>query len=160
MSTLLDEAFQPTPVADEADNARRAVSVDNGDLRSELTRLPSDLAHYGFELARAQRRWLLAKINLKEVESAVGLEVRETLLDLGEKVTEKTVEAKVQVSAAVRAANAQLIEAEFERDQLRAVTDSLRAKRENLTSLVMLAKAEMGGYAWSGAADGEEAPRG
>lgn len=148
MDSRLDEAFQPTEVEDPVEHVRGAVTINGADLRSELERLPADLAHYSFRHARAHRRWLLAKINVKEVEAATALEVREALEGLGNKVTEALVLAKMQTDPAVRQAHAELIEAEFEREQLRALCNAMLAKRENLTSLVLLARAEMGGASW------------
>lgn len=148
MQSKLDEIYQPSPIADPTEHIRSAININGADLRSELERLPSDLAHYGFELARAHRRWLTAKINTKEVEAATWLEVREDLEGLGEKVTEARVNARTQTDSAVREAHAELVSAEYDREQLRAVCNALLAKRENLTSLVLLARAEMGGASW------------
>lgn len=140
-----DDVFQPTPIEDQVTHVRNAVHINGGDLRQELEKLPSDLAHYGFEFARAHRRWLAAKLMLEEVRSSVYLESRETLLDLGGKVTEAVIDAHVASHVRVRDSRGELVEAEYEREQLRAICDSLRAKRENLQSLVMLARAEMAG---------------
>lgn len=148
MQSRLDDAFEVHEVEDPVDHVRSAVTINGADLRSELERLPADLAHYGFRYAKAHRRWLLAKINTKEVEASTWLEVREDLEGLGEKITEARVQARTQVDKAVTAAHAEFIEAEFEKEQLRAVCNALLAKRENLTSLVMLARAEMGGASW------------
>lgn len=140
-----DEVFQPTPIEDVAAHVRNAVHINGGDLRQELERLPGDLAHYGFAFASAHRRMLAAKLTVEEVRASVYLICRETLMDLGSKVTEAVVESHVVQDPKVRDARAELVEAEYEREQLRAVCDSLRAKRENLQSLVMLARAEMAG---------------
>lgn len=146
--SVLDELFKPTEITDPMEHVRGAVTINGGDLRSELERLPSDLAHYGFRLARAHRRWLLAKIHVKEVEASTWLEVREDLENLGEKVTEARVSSRMQIEDGVKEAHAELIEAEFEREQVRAICNALIAKRENMTSLVLLARAEMGGASW------------
>jgi hypothetical protein len=159
----LDEAFQPTPIEDPVAHMRGAVNINGGDLRSELERLPSDLAHYGFELARSHRKWITAKISAKEIEASVWLTVREELEALGEKVTEARVQSRTITDSAVRAAHAELISYEFEREQLRAIHTALLAKRESLTSLVMLARAEMGGASWrdpSSDSDADKDPRG
>lgn len=145
MESRLDELYQPTEVADPGQHLTDAININGADLRSELEHSPADIAHYSFKMARAHRRWLKAKINVKEVEAATLLQVREDLEGLGEKVTEGKVEARMRVAPAVREANAEFIEAEFEREQLRAVCTALIAKRDNLQSLVMLAKAEMSG---------------
>lgn len=145
MESRLDEAFQPHPIGDVVEHVRSAVTINGGDLRHELERLPSDLAHYGFGFARAHRRMLAAKIRVTEVEQAEYLSIRENAEALGEKITEATIAAKVTARSTVKEARAEYVEAEYERECLRATTDALRAKRENLMSLVMLAKAEMGG---------------
>lgn len=143
--STLDDLYQPTEIADPEEHLRSAIHINGGDLRSELERLPSDLAHYGFSFAAAHRRMLSAKMNHEEVKAAVRLEVRETRTDLGQKVTEDTVEAETICDGRVHGARVSLIEAEYDRERLRAVVDALRAKRENLTSLVLLARAELAG---------------
>ncbi len=69
--------------------------------------------------------------------------VREDLEALGEKITEAKVEAKTLALKVIRDAKAALVEAEYEREAMRAVCDALRAKRENLQSLVFLSRAEL-----------------
>jgi hypothetical protein len=140
-----DEVFQPTPIEDVSAHVRNAVHINGGDLRQELERLPGDLAHYGFSFASAHRRMLAGKLAVEEVRAAVYLLCREALTDLGSKVTEAMIESHVVQDARVREARGELVEAEYEREQLRAICDSLRAKRENLQSLVLLARAEMAG---------------
>jgi len=141
----LDDAFQVTPIEDAAEHVRDSVHINGADLRTELERIPADLAHYGFEFARAHRRMLSTKLHADEVKAAVYLEQRETLLDLGSKVTESAIDAHVVTDHRMQAARATLVEAEFDREQMRAVVEALRAKRESLTSLVLLARAEMAG---------------
>jgi hypothetical protein len=144
----LDEAFaDPMPIEDPIAHVRNAVQINGADLRIELERLPADLAYYGFQYAGAARRVLAGKMHLEEVSAVVYLDVRETLEDLSTKgrVTESTIDATVLKDERVREARAEMVEAEFEREQLRAVCDALRAKRENLTSLVLLARAELAG---------------
>lgn len=148
MQSRLDEVFEASPIEDPVAHIRGAININGADLRSELERLPADLAHYSFSLAKAHRRWLAAKVNLKEVEAQTWLEVREDLENLGEKVTEARVAARTQVDKAVREAHSEVVAAEYERESLRAVCNALIAKRENLTSLVLLARAEMGGASW------------
>lgn len=141
----LDDAFNPTPIDDPQEHVRGAVHINGADLRSELERLPSDLAHYGFRFAAAHRAWIAAKMRLEEVHAEAYLVVRETLIDLGHKVTETMLDAKVLEDEGVKEARAAVVESEFEREQMRAVCDALRAKRENLTSLALLARAELAG---------------
>jgi hypothetical protein len=145
MRSKLDEVFSATPIENPQEHVRSAIHINGGDLRAELERLPSDIAHYGFEFAKAHRAWIAAKMTVEEVRSAHSLLVREDLEALGEKITEAKVEAKVLALSIVRDAKAVLIETEYEREAMRAVCDALRAKRENLQSLVYLARAEMVG---------------
>lgn len=145
MKSRLDEVFSATPIENPQEHVRSAIHINGGDLRSELERLPADIAHYGFEFAKSHRTWIAAKMVAEEVRSAHSLLVREDLEALGEKITEAKVEAKVIALQVVRDAKAALIEAEYEREAMRAVCDALRAKRENLQSLVYLARAEMAG---------------
>jgi hypothetical protein len=141
----LDEAFPTHDIDDPIVHARDAVHINGGDLRAALERLPSDLAHYGFEFARAHRRFLAAKLKLDEIKSSMYLECRESLESLGSKVTEALIEASVSKLRPVREARAELVEAEFQREQSRGMVEALRAKREAMTSLALLARAEMAG---------------
>ena len=141
----LDEAFTPHEIEDAVGHVRDSVHINGADLKHELERVPSDLAHYGFEFARSHRKWIAAKMHVEEVKAMVYLHHRETLLDLGEKVTEAVIDAHVTRDDRYSSARASLIESEYEREQLRAVVDGLRAKRESLTSLVSLARAELAG---------------
>jgi multidrug resistance efflux pump len=141
----LDDAFKASDIEDHVQHVRDSVHINGGDLRHELERLPADLAHYGFQFAAAHRKMLAAKMALEDVRSAEYLMIRETMTDLGHKVTEALLDAKILESSSVQDARANLLEAEHEREQLRAVCDALRAKRENLVSLVNLARAELAG---------------
>ena len=141
----LDDVYVPTAIEDAVSHVRDAIHINGGDLRRELEKLPSDLAHYGFAFAKAHRRMIAAKLTVEELRASVYLQAREALTDLGTKFTEAVLDAHVTGNSGVRESRAELVEAEYEREQLRAVCDSLRAKRENLVSLVMLARAEMAG---------------
>ena len=145
MRSKLDEVFQATPIEDPQAHVRAAININGGDLRTELERLPADIAHYGFEFAKAHRTWIAAKMTSEEVRAAHALLVREDMEALGEKATEGKIDSKVTGLKPVHDARAALIEAEYEREAMRAVCDALRAKRENLQSLVHLARAEMAG---------------
>jgi len=145
MKSKLDEVFQSEPIEDPQAHVRAAIHINGGDLRTELERLPADIAHYGFEFAKAHRAWISAKMASEEIKAAHGLLVREDMEALGEKTTEAKIDAKVTALRIVHDARAALIEAEYEREAMRAICDALRAKRENLQSLVHLARAEMAG---------------
>ena len=147
MESALDSVYTPTPVEDPPAHARAAVAIDEGNLRDEIVRLPSDLAYYGHQFALASREQIAAKLSLAEVESMVYLEVRETLEDLsdkGKKPTEATISSRVDTDHRVRDARALMIAAEFNVAQVRAHVDAVRAKREMLIALGQLARAEMG----------------
>jgi len=145
----LEEAFPTHDIEDIGENARDAVTINGADLRSALERLPVDLAHYGFEFARAHRRWIAAKMTYDEARAVSYISVRADLENLGHKVTEAIVDAGVTKDPRVQTARAEHIEAEFLREQMRAMVEALRAKREALTSLSLMARAELsatGGY--------------
>jgi hypothetical protein len=147
MQSALDNVYQPSPVENPPQHARAAVHIDEADLRSEMIRIPADLAYYGHQLAVAHRRVTEAKLELESVEGFVYLEVREMLEDLADSKkgpTEATIKAKTAADVRIRNARAQMIEAEFEMGQVRAHVDAVRAKREMLVSLSALARAEMG----------------
>jgi hypothetical protein len=145
MRSRLDDAFPSTPVEDAVEHVQEATKINGGDLRSELERLPSQIAHYGVQYARAYKAQIATKAALVEIEQSMYLSARESAESLGEKVTEATLAAKVGRLSVVREAKAAAIEAEYEREAMRAVCDSLRAKREALNALVQLARAEMSG---------------
>jgi len=145
--SALDDVFQPTPVDDPVDHARGAVAIDDGNLRDEMVRFPSDLAYYGHRFAVSSRDAARAKVYLAEVESMVYLECRELLEDLaekGKKPTEATISSKVDADLRVRNARAAMIDAEFGSAQSKAHLDAVRSKRDMLVALAQLARAEMG----------------
>jgi hypothetical protein len=145
MQSRLDDAFPVSLPEDAAAHARDATNINGGDLRSELEKLPGIIAHYGVQYARAYRAQITTKSALTEIEQSNYLSLRESSEALGEKVTEATLAAKVGKLVSVRAAKAAAIEADYEREAMRAICDALRAKREALNALVQLARAEMGG---------------
>lgn len=140
-----DDAFQPTPIEDATEHVRSSVHINGGDLKSELERLPADLAHYGFEFSRAHRAYLAAKMTMDEVLAARYLFIREDLELTEKKVTEAMIDKRVDQDKQVLAAKAAVIEAEFEREQMLSISKALQAKREALTSLALLARAELAG---------------
>jgi anthranilate phosphoribosyltransferase len=89
---------------------------------------------------------LAAKLKHDEVRASAYLRYRENLEMMnGKRPTETEVDSNVVTDQQVREAKSEIVESEFEREKIRAVVDALRAKRENLTSLVLLARAELAG---------------
>jgi hypothetical protein len=111
--SAFDDAFNITGIDDPIEHVREAVHINGGQLREALERLPGDLAHYGFRFAAAHRKMLSAKMRLDEHKGLAYLECRETLEDLGRKITEAGLEAMIVATPHVREARADLIEAEF-----------------------------------------------
>ncbi len=143
----LDSVFTPAAIGDPHQHALDAVAIDEGNLRTEMVRLPSDLAHYGHRFALANKAMVSSKMNFEEISAMVYLETRETLEDLsdkGKKPTEATIDARCKTDHRVRDARALMIEAEFEREQVKSHVDAVRAKRDMLIALGALARAEMG----------------
>lgn len=144
-----DDAYVPSPDQDADAVLDEVTKIHGGDLRGDLERVSSDVGVHGRRYARAVRNLLLCKARVVEVEEAAYLSIRNDADALGEKATEATIRARLGALSHVREARADLVEAEFAREVARSTCDALRAKREALTSLVQLAKAEMGGMGGS-----------
>src|SRR5690348_13040933 len=74
---------------------REAVRIDETRISDEFVRLPSDLAFFGAEYARASKAFAMAKVGLSRVEALLMKEYRTTLSMRG-RVTESQVEAAVR----------------------------------------------------------------
>lgn len=138
--------YQPSaPPADPDEYLRSSVEVDGSNIREEYMRVSADVAFWSNQFAHAHRRMLLAKILLERASAGAYLVERETAEDMGKKVTEAMIDARVRSDPDVQRAEAELVEAEFERERLKGVTEAIRAKRDMLVSLGATMRAEMQG---------------
>ena len=132
------------------DYLAQVVSIEPTALDEEFTRLPSDLAYYNQLFANAQRRYMLAKMDVERVEARLTIEVRETLAMAAGSSRGPTVDAvKAEVASRKDYQDAHLaeIDAEIEAGRLKGVLEALRTKRDMLIQLGANVRAEMAGDA-------------
>lgn len=141
----LDAAFPTSAPPDDLDTYEaQSIHIDEDNIRSEFTRVSSDVAFWGKRFARAHRAWLAAKRSRDEVRAMVYLEMRETLESLeSKKPTEATINARVETDQRVREAEAHVIECEYERETAKSTCNAVIAKRDMLISLGAVIRSEM-----------------
>lgn len=112
--------------------------IDDRDLRGEYSRMSVALLEWLQVLADVTDRKTGAKILLTRTKKAVELNFRQT-----SKVTDKAVEAEVEVNQMVIDCIDELQRAEYVEDRVKAVVESLRAKKSMLMCLGGLARTEL-----------------
>lgn len=121
-----------------------AVKIEPLLLEEEFTRLPSDLAYWNAQFARANERHLRAKHEQDRGYARLMLLKREELIDRGEKLTEALVKATVESSDEWNDIRVSAIEAEVERERLKGLIVALMVKKDALVSIGAQMRAEMG----------------
>lgn len=120
-----------------------SVQVYPESLQEEFVRVPADLAYWNARYAEAVRAYQLSKIDLSRTESALRIEVRESLMAGGAKVTESMIEAAVVGDDRFHDCRLREVEAEVEKIRLYGVIDAVRTKRDMLISIGAQVRAEM-----------------
>jgi hypothetical protein len=124
---------------------RDCVQIEPLALEEEFIRMPADLAYWTQRYAEAQRKCMLAKLDLDETDARLTLMHRERMLAVGDKATEKIVDSAVTSDPAMHAARAAFIEAEYEKNKLNGTVDAIRTKKDMLVSLGAHIRAELQG---------------
>lgn len=112
--------------------------INDNDLRGEYSRMSVAILEWLRVLADAADAKTGAKILLVRTKKAVELSVRSQ-----SKVTDKTAEAEVEVNQMVIDCIDDLQRAEYVEDRVKAVVESLRAKKSMLMCLGGLARTEL-----------------
>lgn len=135
--------YKPSaPPTDPDGYLRSCVEVDATDMRAEYSRVSSDLAFWSAQYAKAYSRFVQGKILLDRARASAYLVERETCEEMGKKATEASIDARVRLDSQVQDAEAELIEADYERERLRGVVDAIRAKKDMLVSIGATVRAE------------------
>lgn len=111
------------------------MEVDPNDLTNEFASQAALYAHYATLLADADEVLSNADISKDEEYSTADLEWRLEMAEAGEKVTEGKITALVRSDETVVKAMAALVEAQHNRDTLRAVVRALEMRADMLVSL-------------------------
>lgn len=119
------------------------VNLDDSDLDREFRRVSADLAYWNHRYADALRAALLGKYNVDRTKGRLALEIRAEAEDLGMKVTDKTVDAKVASHDDLHAVYIKYVDAEAEKVKLRGVCEAIAAKKDVLQSLGAKLRVEM-----------------
>lgn len=120
---------------------REVVSIEPMLLQEEFVRMPSDLARYNHLYAQALRVHLLAKREVDRAWARAYLEEREQ----GEKQSEATLKAKVEISDEYQQARYHAVLAEVKLKEIGGVCEALRTKKDALISIGAHIRAELGG---------------
>lgn len=124
---------------------KECVAIEPLAIQEEYVRIPSDLAYWNAQYAKAQREALVAKVNLDVLERELYAVIRGELEAGGARVTEKTIDAGIGRSEAWVEAKHHLAESEAEKAKLYGYLDAVRTKREMLISLGAHLRIEMQG---------------
>lgn len=126
----------------DADYARSCVTLENTNLQGEFVKYTGDLAFWGAKVASAKQEESLAKLARDVTSADLDSAAREALAG-DKKPTEGAVASWVSRHPSMQEAEKVLIVATFALDQVKAVYDALRAKRDMLVGLGAQQRAEM-----------------
>ena len=120
---------------------QEVTSIDPLLIEEHFSRLPGDLARYNELYAQALRKHLRAKRTLDKEWARIYLETREG----GEKMSEATLKARVEIDDDYQAARMAAIEAEVDKARIGGIVEAIRAKKDALISIGAGIRAEMSG---------------
>jgi len=117
------------------------VCIDPDNLNAEYERVPADMAYWSRQHANAEHEYLAAKANIKRAEGSAYERAMQALNDdydagaLPKKPTEKMVDARASLDAAVEDAYDRLAKAARWRKEVEGYVEAISAKRDMLVSL-------------------------
>lgn len=120
-----------------------AVSVNRDDLNSEFVRLSADLAYWGEQLAEAEHEYSMAKLASEKLTAEAFVRYKEHLQSTQGRTTDSSVNAMVTKDHRIVASKTNLLTKTHERNRLKSVVESIRAKKEMIISLGAQMRAEM-----------------
>lgn len=115
-------------------------------ISEEFVRIAPDIAYWSSHYARAHQDYLTAKLNTKRVRAGFRISERARLIGDGVKYTESMLDALVDASDTVFAAEAAEIAAEVERSRIMGILEAVRAKKDMLVSIGAHQRAEMSAH--------------
>jgi hypothetical protein len=128
----------------QAAYAEQCIKIEPLALEEEFVRLPGDLAYWNAQYAAAYEAYLLAEVRRDRAKFQAAAAARAALKQRDPKATEAAIEADWRRDPTFQQADLDMAYADGEKERLRGVCESLRAKREMLVSLGAHIRAEMG----------------
>jgi len=125
------------------DYQRQCVTIDDQNLHVEFCRVPADFAYWSSQYAGAKDCYMKAKLEREITRARLRMELREMLVQSGERVTEARIDSEVDVNPEWEDVRTREIEAEIDVVRLHGVLESIRTKREMLISLGAHVRQEM-----------------
>ncbi len=122
--------------------ARQCVTLDNTNLQGEFVKYTADLSFWGAKLGYAKQEESLAKLARDVTAADLDSAAREALMG-DKKPTEGAIAGWVTRHPSMQEAERTLIHATHAMDQVKAICDALRAKRDMLVGLGAQQRAEM-----------------
>lgn len=123
----------------------RAAGIEPADIQGEFARIPGLIATYNEAYAEALSNHLTRKAQKERIFAQVYLKHRADALEIGEKVSEGVLKARVLISKEYILAMERAAAAEVEKVRLSGVLDALTTKRDALISLGAHLRTEMHG---------------
>lgn len=127
------------------DYLHECLQIKPEDISDEFTRLPGDIAYWNAKYTAAYRAMHLAKVELEHTRARIDLETRQLAEDTGTKITEKKVEALVEINDEYQAARVAFVEADAARIAAYGHLEAVRTKRDMTQSLGSFLREEMRG---------------
>ena len=121
------------------------VAINPVDIQSEFIRVAADLARWNEKFADATRVFRLAEYRLDTIEAHVYLHVRQIAEADGDRISEGTIRARINIDGRVKEGKETLIEAEAELLSIKGTVQALITKRDMLISLGAHLREEMKG---------------
>ncbi|MDX5368499.1 MAG: hypothetical protein LPL29_03900 [Alphaproteobacteria bacterium] len=122
---------------------RTDLRIDMADIDREIVNQPGLFAHYAAQHAEAERKLKLAKLEFEVFEAALDRQVRDHALATNKKVTERQIETAMFMNTTYVDKRRNLIELEAQVEQIKAVVDGMRQKKDMLITFASNARAEM-----------------
>ena len=122
-----------------------SVTLDAVQIEQEFSRVSADVAYWSTMYARAHRRYLRAKILRDQTKAAAYIEHRDLLMASHGKATVRDIDSSISGDMKVQEVEADVVEAEYEREKLKGTMEAVRAKRDMLITLGAHLRVEMQG---------------
>jgi hypothetical protein len=119
------------------------LSISTTQLSEHMCKQPELFARYAFLAARARDRAENAKVQRKLAEAELDSQLRQEMEAAKEKITEKSVDARVLQHSKYKEAVTQQLKMQMEADILEAAVEAFRSRASMLSSLGAMQRAEM-----------------
>jgi len=124
-------------------NYMEDLRISEGNINEVLKTQPERFAFWSqmeFLARMIAEKW---KMELERTEAQVYLQFREEASLNGEKITEKTLEAKMRLSPEIDSVRQRYLQAKLQYERLRAVAEAFRQRKDMIMSLAANLREEM-----------------